>query len=188
MKDTLENFIPDLLSVPTLQQPEEPSNSGASPSPNPGLLVPETLSRTALVQDPWLAEGVPMAPANTREPAEKGSYERREVTDSGSASTVTAVHGPALADDAYEQIYDNWEGVVSYNRPEEAETDELLDYGAASLLDVLQDGQGSGEGSAAVSGEDTAVVKEGPSFNLGTMSAEAVREAIGTSLPMRFNK
>lgn len=176
MKDAVENFIPN-DPLPT-RNPNSMtgarslhSASGASSMSSKSRLAADRLSNTELEDDPWLEQGVPL--------------EAEDRTASASVARPT-VHGPALIGDAYEQIYDNWEGIVSYNRPEEEQPDSSQEDGVGgSLLDELTGQRGDGRRAAAVV-DDTDVEREGPRFDLGGISAQAVQDAIGMYFPRAY--
>lgn len=172
MKDTVENFVPDIrLQARGPEASTVESDSGASRSArSDSQCTADTSAGHTMDEDPWLMDSLPFS-------SDAGGTTASAAVDHTTARA--AVHGPALPEDAYDQIYDNWEGIVNYNRPEEVQADDSHGNGRGeSLLDEFVGGREHSP-DAPTRAHDAVVEQEGPSFDLDGMSAEAVQDAIG---------
>ena len=93
-----------------------------------------------------------------------------------------AVHGPAIEDDPQDQIYDNWTGILQFNRPQEEE-DESAPRNGNDILLTQNWLQREFEPEVVAQ-----LAAEGPVADLSGVSAEAARDLISTRLVTSLQK
>ncbi len=106
MKDTVKNFVPDIrLQARGPEASTVESDSGALRSARSDLqCTDDTSAGHTMDEDPWLMDGLSFS-------SDAGGTTASVAADHTTAQA--AVYGPALPEDAYDQIYDIWEGIVN---------------------------------------------------------------------------
>ncbi|KAI9063124.1 hypothetical protein FKP32DRAFT_1652266 [Trametes sanguinea] len=118
MQDSLEDFLPT------------PQISGYNPPPDPRAAYAAQLEAAAVApnrvdqlvsSDPWLgrdgALNLGLASEESRE--DELPLSSRTAVATNDHRPEPSIHGPALEEDPADQIYDDWSGALSINRPQQ---------------------------------------------------------------------
>ena len=193
MKDNVENFVElhPTASSTTFDSHLHDHSTQADPrrrvwhaadGTSGALASDRPMFNVVTAADPWLEtdDGAPFSAASL------GTAQNQSHSVTGLDGRIggsAAVHGPALEDDQPGQIYDNWGGCMSFNRPDEMQQEDApLRDSEETLVDELAIPIGDAEVEQ--------LLHEGPSFGLENMGAHDVHEIIsmGTTFTMHCRR